>query len=140
MPASPANWEALSLLLKSRRVELDPRYANLRLFCAERGIHYRVAWDIENCRRENFGRATLLEVDDAYGWVPKSTEAFVQAGTRPVAAPGTPDTRDDRPDLVLKHWANTDIQALWLLAVSPAQRLSLIETYLEEAAAAQRGA
>jgi hypothetical protein len=140
MPASPADWEELSLLLKARRAELDPRYGNLRLFCAERGINYRVAWDIENHRRENFSRAILLEVDDAYGWVPKSASAFLEAGTRPVGAPGTPATGDDRPPLVLQHWANTDVQALWLLGIPVAQRLSLVETYLENQAAAERGA
>lgn len=64
---STADWARLGELLTRRRVELDPRYQNRTVFSAERGIDYRLAYDIEECRRTNFRTTTLAAVAAAYG-------------------------------------------------------------------------
>jgi hypothetical protein len=141
MPASPASWKALADLLEARRIELDPRYDNFTLFCEERQVNFRLAWDIEHARRSNFRNATLLGIEEAYGLAPRSIRRFLDYGA-PLVPAYVPldEPEDDRPAVVRDHWDDTNVQALWLLAITPAQKLSLIETYLEEADAAQRGA
>lgn len=60
-------WTQLGRYLEQRRVELDTRYRNLTLFCQDKGIDYRLAWDIEHARRTNYRRTTLLALESAYG-------------------------------------------------------------------------
>lgn len=91
MPEVPdkAAWERLGKLLERRRVTMDPRYSNLSLFCQERGINYRMAWDAEQAQRTNFRSATRLAIDIAYGWEPGSTDE-VLAGAQPRLAEDKP--------------------------------------------------
>jgi hypothetical protein len=79
-------WRRLGRMLELRRVELATRYSNLSLFTAERGLDYRLAWDIEHAKRTNYRRPTLTAVEIAYGWRPGSI-AGVLAGGRPAPAP-----------------------------------------------------
>lgn len=63
-------WRRLGETLRRCREDLDPRYAargGLTLFAEERGINRRVAWDIEEAKRDNYTRATRREVEIAYG-------------------------------------------------------------------------
>jgi transcriptional regulator with XRE-family HTH domain len=43
---------------------------------------------------------------------------------------GVPEIRDERPPLVREHWNDPDVQRMWGLGVSEAQRLSFIEEML----------
>lgn len=61
-----AAWKRLGELLIRRRIELDPAYQNRTAFCTERGIDYRLAYDIEEARRTNFRKGTLAGVAIAY--------------------------------------------------------------------------
>ena len=97
-------WGRVGELLERRRVELDPRYRNLRLFTSERGIDYRLAWDAEHGARANYRRPTLTGIEVAYGWRPGSIH-LVLAGGDPIpsreAARGIEDGRplfDDPQD------------------------------------------
>lgn len=59
-------WARLGELLRARRAQIDPRYHNKRLFCAERGVSYRVVSDIETARRQNFTADVLASLESAY--------------------------------------------------------------------------
>ncbi|MBO0814816.1 MAG: hypothetical protein J2P30_06655 [Actinobacteria bacterium] len=67
-------------MLERRRVEIDTRYRNLNLFCEERQLNYRLAWDIEHGARANYRRVTLLALEAAYdlpaGQITRSLERF----------------------------------------------------------------
>ena len=65
--AATADWKRLGAQLTQRRVELDPRYMNRSLFCAERGLNYRLTYDIESGARTNYGTITLRAIEVAYG-------------------------------------------------------------------------
>lgn len=68
MPTRPsvAAWQRLGRLLKNRRLQIDPDYSNLTRFCKDRGIDYRLAWDIEKGARTNYRDVTLAGVEAAY--------------------------------------------------------------------------
>lgn len=59
-------WQNLAGLLVNRRVRLDPRYRNRRVFCAEKQLEYRVISDIEGARRDNFSGPMLTAIEVAY--------------------------------------------------------------------------
>lgn len=90
---APASWKRLGELLIRRRVELDPRYQNRSTFCAERGLDYRLAYDIEEARRTNFRSTTLAGVAAAYAVTPDSLSGVLhdpRAGLEPTPAPSRP--------------------------------------------------
>jgi len=64
--AATADWKRLGTALTQRRVEIDPRYMNRSLFCAERGLNYRLTYDIEAGARTNYGAITLRAIEVAY--------------------------------------------------------------------------
>jgi hypothetical protein len=68
--AQKLTWKELGASLERRRVELDTRYANLTLFSRERGIDYRICWDIEHGARTNYRRPTRTAIEVAYGLEP----------------------------------------------------------------------
>lgn len=71
MPSYPAAaWERLGQLLVRRRLELDPRFRNRRIFTAERAVEYRIINDIELGRRDNYEPATLGVIELAYDLAP----------------------------------------------------------------------
>src|SRR5580700_4992576 len=50
-------WQQLGEMLRRCREDLEPRYAGrggLTRFAEERGLNRRVAWDIENAKRDNY--------------------------------------------------------------------------------------
>lgn len=65
-PGDGLAWGELGNALMQRRIELSPRYKNRRVFSEERQIGYRLVYDIEENRRTNFGRATILDIARAY--------------------------------------------------------------------------
>jgi hypothetical protein len=58
--------ERLGSLLIRRRHELDPRYRNREFFAKETGVHWRVLYEIERSKRDNFTDLTLAAVEVAY--------------------------------------------------------------------------
>lgn len=99
MPASydRAAWLRLGKMLTSRRVVLG--YArSLQSFAGARGIHYRLAWDIENARRSNYTTATLALVEVAYGLEHGSVDGALGGGEFRLAEPGGPAPGGRRPD------------------------------------------
>jgi hypothetical protein len=89
MSASDAGWAKAGEMLQDRRVELDMRYSNLRLFTDEQGINYRLAWDAEHGARTNYRRPALTSIEVAYGLKRGSFLAAVNGGEIE-PAPGTP--------------------------------------------------
>lgn len=75
-----AAWKRLGELLIRRRIELDPAYQNRTTFCTERGIDYRLAYDIEEARRTNFRKGTLAGIAAAYGVTLDSLYAALTGG------------------------------------------------------------
>lgn len=70
-----------------RRIELDPRYRNRRLFTAERSVEYRIVNDIEKGRRDNFEPQTIAALEAAYDLAPGSIGRAYQGGELQPAPP-----------------------------------------------------
>lgn len=88
--ATPAAWKRLGELLTRRRVELDVRYQNRTTFTDERGLDYRLAYDIEEARRTNFRKGTLAGIANAYAVTADSLLAVLRdahAQLEPVESP-----------------------------------------------------
>lgn len=92
-----AHWERLGRMLQVQRVMSDPRYRNRSLFSRERGINYRLCQDIETSARQDYGDATKIHIELAYGWKPGSIDA-VLAGGEPALMALTPAERSDVED------------------------------------------
>jgi hypothetical protein len=73
-------WQRLGELLVSRRVELDVRFRNRRTFAASVDLDYRVLYDIESTRRDNFTKSTLRAVEHAYRLTPGSLDRTLAGG------------------------------------------------------------
>jgi hypothetical protein len=107
MPESGEAWQRLGEMLEGRRVALNPKYRNLVLFTAERGIDYRLAWDVEHAARTNYRRPTITAIEVAYAWRPGSIR-LVLAGGEPaeldiaVTAPASPLTAGE--ERALASW------------------------------------
>jgi hypothetical protein len=99
MSPSRDEWQRLGEMLEGRRVDLDLRYRNLSLFAQERGIDYRLAWDIEHARRTNYRRPTLRAIEAAYALVSGAIDSALDGGTLPVLPA---DTAED-PGAVLER-------------------------------------
>ena len=83
-----AAWTRLGELLIQRRVQLDPRYRNRRLFAIERGLDSRLVADIERARRQNFEGVTLAAaIEAAYRLEPGSIGRTLHGGELEQAAP-----------------------------------------------------
>jgi len=86
-------WKRLGDLLVRRRIELDPRYRNRRLFTSERGAEYRIVNAIERGERSNYEPATLSALEVAYSLAPGAIlRAADGAGLQP-----QPETRATAP-------------------------------------------
>lgn len=105
-------------MLEARRAELDPAFRNLTLFARERGIDYRLAWDIEHGRRANYRRVTLTAIEIAYGWQPGSIRRVLD-GREPVPVAGIP--APPRP-----RYTDPDLQQIWELNLPENVRLGMI--------------
>jgi len=73
-------WQRLGALLIQRRTALDPRWHNRREFADATRMSYRLAYDIEEGRRANFGTSTLAAIEVAYGLVPGAIGRFLAGG------------------------------------------------------------
>lgn len=87
-----ALWRALGDLLVARRVEIDPRWRNRRLFSEEtRGetsfaSWYRLIGAVEGGERDNYSRETLVLFEGAYRLRPGAIRRFIAGGPLEVAA------------------------------------------------------
>lgn len=63
-------WKRLGDLLMRRRVEIDPRYRNRRVFVAERGMDYRMVNTVERGQRSNYEPQTIAAFEEAYQLAP----------------------------------------------------------------------
>lgn len=99
MSTTEAAWRSLGDLLVTRRVQLDPRWANRRTFAAEthsgkQASWYRIITSIENGDRTNYSRETLAAVEVAYRLMPGSIQRTIDSGALEpapaLAAAGTP--------------------------------------------------
>lgn len=101
MSAMPdaGTWRQLGEMLRRSREDLDPRYAGrggLTLFAEERGLNRRVAWDIENGKRDNYTRAMLRDIEGAYGLPRRAIDDFFAAAGS-TAQPPADEFPDDDP-------------------------------------------
>lgn len=71
-------WQHLGDLLIKRRINLDPRYRNRRVFCEEKKIEYRVISDIEGARRSNFSGPMITAIEVAYEIADGAISAVIQ--------------------------------------------------------------
>ncbi|SDI40312.1 hypothetical protein SAMN05421505_1492 [Sinosporangium album] len=67
MPWNSEDWERLGGLLVARRVDLRSAWSNRRQFADDTMLDYRVVYDIEKHRRQNFSPATCRRLEKAYG-------------------------------------------------------------------------
>jgi hypothetical protein len=72
-------WDRLGKLLEQRRVEMNPRYRDLTLFAQERGLNWRLAWDIEKNRRTSYRDLTLSAIESATAGQQVRSGAFLTA-------------------------------------------------------------
>ncbi len=79
-PGEDGPWERAGNLLIQRRIDMDPRYRNRRLFAEERGLNWRLLHDIERAKRTNFEPETLAAVESAYRLVPGSYGRMLEGG------------------------------------------------------------
>lgn len=92
--ADMTRWQQLGQLLEQRRGEIDPRYANLTAFTSERGLDYRLCWDLEHGRRDNYRRLTLSAVEVGYMLEPGVIDAFIAGESETLAAATNPYAGD----------------------------------------------
>lgn len=76
-------WKRLGNLLVARRIDLNVTYRNRRAFAADTNLDYRVLYDIERARRDNYTDSTLAAIEKAYKWAPGSIQR-VLGGDLPV--------------------------------------------------------
>ena len=79
--AGPA-WERLRRILVTRRVQLDPAYANRGVFARSEGVKvsYAVIRDLETGARVNFDPATLALADASYRYAAGSIQRVISGG------------------------------------------------------------
>lgn len=118
-----AVWRQLGEMLLRAREDLDPRYAGRRgltLFANERGINRRVAWDIENAKRDNYSRAMLRDIESAYGLERRAISDFL--------ARFSPDGHE--PALDGSDMTVGEYQAA-LGSLTPAQKNAIARAFIE---------
>ena len=62
----PQRWRDLADLLTRRRIELSSRYVNRAVFAREKTLNYRLVYDIERHRRQDYGRAIIILIERCY--------------------------------------------------------------------------
>jgi hypothetical protein len=78
-PGDDLAWERLGDELMQRRV-VGLHYRTRSAFCDARQINHRLVFDMEEHKRTNFGRATLLDFARAYKVTADSIEATLHGG------------------------------------------------------------
>lgn len=87
-------WECLGGLLTRRRIELDPRYRNRRVFVDERAPgQYRMINTLERGQRSNYEAATIAAFEQAYELAPGAIGRFLGGGELEPAGAAPPPSR-----------------------------------------------
>ncbi|MGH9198312.1 MAG: hypothetical protein ACRD1T_21585, partial [Acidimicrobiia bacterium] len=90
-PTSPDAWKRLGEALSTRRPQLNPKHRNRQAFTKDKGLEYRVVYDIEKGARTNFRPETIAGLEAAYGLPAGSFARFREDPTlTEFSAPGTP--------------------------------------------------
>lgn len=66
MAWAPDDWKRLGKQLVARRVDLENAWSNRRRFTDDNGVDYRVVYDIEKARRDNFSPSMIRRLEKAY--------------------------------------------------------------------------
>jgi hypothetical protein len=111
-------WERVGGALAARRVQIDPSYDKRSAFARETGVDYRVLYDIEKGRRQNFGPKTIAQIEQAYHLPAGAIEAalenpdFVDFSRQPVLLRDeTPPAKTTRKRLtVVPDWVANEEQ------------------------------
>lgn len=81
MATYPAEaWRRLGALLRARRGALSPSYKHRTTFCEATSLDYRVVFDIEQGKRENFGPETLALLERGYELKPGTITGVLEGG------------------------------------------------------------
>ena len=127
--ASLTGWKRLGELLTLRRVELDLRYQNRTIFSTERGLDYRLVYDIEEHRRPNFRTTTLAGIAAAYAVTFDSLLAVLRdpgANLEPLPPAGAPHIAVvPDPPLPGAELSALDKIAALIASATPAEREKL---------------
>jgi hypothetical protein len=166
-PMSGASLDArkrLGTMLVQRRAQLDPAFRNRNAFVETVRLDYRVLFDIENAKRDNFGPETLAAIEIGYGWKHGSITAVLDGGdpepepVKPhlaiagaVTGQSDPDLADipdppaDLPDRFVQTWYDVEPwHRAFLLATDLPVHLrihaiAVVFQKMAEEAAAKRG-
>jgi hypothetical protein len=107
-------WAHAGELLVQRRIEIDPRYRNRRLFAEERGLNWRLLHDIERAKRRNFEPETITAVEVAYRLVRGSLGRTLAGGDlEPLPDDGAPAA--EAPPPRLPHLYREEIKAHYFI-------------------------
>jgi hypothetical protein len=99
-PEQDGDWARVGGQLSHRRVEIDPRYRNRRLFAEERGVNWRLLHDLERAKRTNFEPETLTAFEVAYSLVRGSfTRSLAGGELEPLPVEGQPPAGAGSPPL-----------------------------------------
>lgn len=133
MPASRKDWERVGPQLAERRVQIDARYANRRLFAEETGLNWRTIYDAEYGKRATFRRDTVASFETAYRLVPGSLARSLAGGPLeplpptsltpvPVRLPVTPGSPAEEilADLLGRYPGDPVVQAIGAQTGKPA--------------------
>jgi hypothetical protein len=70
----------LGQLLTGRRAQISARYKNRREFAADTGLNWRLLYDVEQAKRDNFRPETLRAFESAYHLAPGSIDRVLAGG------------------------------------------------------------
>jgi len=127
MPTSPG-LTRLGRYAVHRRVELGMR--TQREFAARTGLTERVIGKIET--GHSVSKSTYAVLELVLEWKPGSADAVISGGEPEIA-----ERPDDRPAIVRDNWDDQNVQDMWGLGVTEAQRLAFIKVYLHDRAASE---
>lgn len=125
--APAASRQRLGALLIRRRIEMDPRYRKRTVFAQERGLHWRLLYDIEKARRDTFSDETIAAVEAAYQWQEGSVARVLDGGD-PEAARAEGEPARERS----AQFADPALQRLWEVPdLSDAEKQQAIAAVLD---------
>ena len=129
-PTAGSDWDHLGEALTERRVQIEPRYKNLRLFARETGLNWRLLFDIEHHKRETFEPETLMAIASAYRVTYRSVRDFRAGGElEPLpSAPAEVTEGDPAPVFSLK-----DVSAISTLVARVASLTPVVEAQVGQA-------
>lgn len=94
--SAPGQWKRLGAILIQRRTALNPQWHGRGAFAEATGLSYRLVYDVEEGRRDNFGGATLAAIEAAYQLGTGTIRQFLNGGEL-VTADGSLLSGPERP-------------------------------------------